>query len=302
MLALAARLHYSTLTNLLLPNQFPNFSQLRFLQVSDVPVPPHNERSSLSFPLPFCKSCAVEAERIPSGLCWEVGTGLPTTILCLQHGESSICARPECADTQLVFIWKETRPLLRCSQCCWRPTPVSKNEFDPAEPSGPRGLLCHLQRDIVAALRGSPPSNFWFGTIAAAQFLTVLDDLYWLLRTPGLSAIGDPSSTFSDAFFWISSLSNSRLLFHRTGYSPFSAWHPDPRAELLLAIAATMLGERSFVVLRRRPYYPPPSHCYPFCWMLRSLHTKHASRLQTMKASWPSTLRSRLCMAGQHGM
>jgi hypothetical protein len=170
----------------------------------------------------------------------------------------------------------------------------------PRSSSGPWELLCHLQRDIVTALRGSPPSSFWLGTIPASQFLKVVDDLYWLLRKPGLSVIADPSSTFSDAFSWTNSLSSSRLLFHRTGHSAFSARHPDPKAELLLAIAATMLAERAFRVLKRLPYYPPLSRCYPFCWILRSLHTTHALRLRRMQATWPSTLQSRLRMAGQH--
>ncbi len=293
-LALAARLHYSTLFNLLLPNQFANFAQLSFLQAPELSGRSTNVGQEVVSALTFCRDCAGYAEHLPANFYWHAEAGLPTTILCLQHGSLAMRACPICADPQLNLRWEQSLSVVRCSQCCWRPTPLAKNNNEPDNPHGPWELLLHLQRDIVTALRGQPPSNFWFGAMPATQFLTVLNDLYWLLRTPGLSFTADPLSTFSDVFFWTRPLSNSKPLFHRNGHLPFSAWHADSRVDLLLALATTMLGRRAFATLMHRPSYPPASAYYPFCWIVQSLKPSHALQLWSMSFSWPPTLRSRL--------
>jgi hypothetical protein len=127
--------------------------------------------------------------------------------------------------------------------------------------------IFRLQQDIVTSLRDHPPSTFCFGPIPPGHFLRAIDDLYWLLRTPGLSALNSEKFTFTDSFSWTSVEPAPRILFHSTRYWPFSVWDYSSRAQLLLAVASTMLGSRAFNILRRSPYYPTPSACYPFDWI-----------------------------------
>jgi hypothetical protein len=286
-LALATRLHYSTLLNLLLPSQFTAFAQLSFLKLAEVSEPRIDDDEEVSFHPPFCQACAGDAEHALRDLYWKAETGLPTTTLCLQHHSFAMRICPECADTRLALRWEQNHSVVRCSRCCWRPAPLAKHNIASADPAGPWDLLCHLQRDIATALRGRTPSYFWFGEISPAQFLDLLNDLYWLLRTPGLSVLADPLCSFCDSFFWTSPLSSARLLFHRTGHSSFPTWHPDSRAELLLALTATMLGPRACATLKHQTFYPPVSDCYPFCWILRCMKTSHAHQLRDMASSWP---------------
>jgi hypothetical protein len=70
--------------------------------------------------------------------------------------------------------------------------------------------------------------------------------------------------TFTEGFSWTSYYRDSRTLFTPTEYWPFSAWDNYFRAELLVAIAATMLGNRVFETLGRKPCYPEPTACYPW--------------------------------------
>jgi hypothetical protein len=163
---------------------------------------------------------------------------------------------------------------------------------------GSRQLLFRLQCDIVAALRDQAPSSFWCGPITAAQFLRVVDDLYWLLRTPGLSALGGKKFTFTEGFAWTSSYRDSRTLFNRTQYLPFSAWDILSRAELLVAIATTMLGNRAFGTLGRKPYYPEPTACYPWDWIMPSLRKTSAQELMRRVAKWPHAMRLPVTITG----
>jgi hypothetical protein len=118
------------------------------------------------------------------------------------------------------------------------------------------------------------------------------------LRTPGLSALCGKKFTFTEGFSWTSSYRNSRTLFTRTQYWPFSAWDNFSRAELLVAIAATMLGNRAFGTLGRTPYYPEPTASYPWDWIIPSLHKTSAQELMRRVAKWPPAMRVPVTITG----
>jgi hypothetical protein len=186
---------------------------------------------------------------------------------------------------------------VRCQRCSWRPAARFKREKASPCPSGSRQVLFRLQQDIVAALRGEPPSDYWFGRVTAAQFLGVVDDLYWLLRTPGLSADHRQEFTFVDIFSWASHDPEPRIFFYRSGYWPFSAWSSSSRSELLLALAITMLGRRAFDILGCSPHYPGPSTYYPLDWIFPTLRRAHAQELLRRAARWPAIMRLPLLVA-----
>jgi len=290
-LAAMARLPQSTLRSLLLPNQFPNLPLLSFLQVPESPPIFSNEDPSESFPLPFCSECAGEEERPQRSLYWQAEIGLLTTILCPKHGTFFGRDCPGCNRGQLTLAWDQARLNVRCLRCSWRPVASLNRKPVSSCPSGLRQLLFRLQHDLTAALRGQPPSSFWCGEISAVQFLRVVEDLYWLLRTPGLSARCGQKFTFTDGFSWARLRSNSRTLFARISYWPFAAWDRSSRAEVLLAIAATMLGIRAFETLGSNPGYPVPSVSYPWDWILPCLKKPYAQELLNRAENWPTKLR-----------
>ena len=290
-LAAMARLPPSTLHCLLLPNQFPNLSLLSFLQTPEPSVVSSDEYPSESFPLPFCSDCAGEDTRPPRSLYWQAEAGLLTTILCPRHGTYFGRSCPGCDREQLTLAWDQARLIVRCLQCGWRPTVPPKRKPAPSFPAGPRHLLFRFQCDIAAALRDHLPSSYWCGPLPAVQFLRIVDDLYWLLRTPGLSALCDKKFTFTEGFSWTSVYRDSRTLFSRTQYWPFSAWDYYSRAELLVAMATTMLGTRAFQTLGRKPCFPAPTACYPWDWIFPSLQKRHAQDLLRRVANWPPTAR-----------
>jgi hypothetical protein len=292
-----ARLPNSSVLSLLLANQFPNLPLLTFLQTPASSVVSSNDGPSASFPLPFCSDCAGEGEHHQRNLYWQAETGLLTTTLCPKHGTWSIRLCPGCNGSQLILACDENHLVVRCLRCCWRPVARLRKQQASVRPSGSTQLLFCLQQDIISALRGQSPSGFWFGQISPAQFLSVVDDLYWLLRTPGLSATNCQDFSFTDIFSWTSPDPDSRTLFRRTRYWHFSAWDRSSRAELLIAVAATMLGRRAFGTLKRRPYYPATSVYYPWEWILPSLHKHHARDLLRRSTRWPSTLRASLLIA-----
>jgi hypothetical protein len=290
-LAAMARLPQSTLHGLLLPYQFSNLCSLTFLRTSHPSDVANNGERSESFPLPFCRDCAGEGERQLRSLYWQAEAGLLTSILCPRHGTFYDRSCPGCGRLQLTLAWQQTHLIVRCLRCGWEPVPAFNIEKPSVCPLGPRQLLFRLQHDIVATLRGQPPSTFWCEPIPAIQFLWILDDLYWLLRTPELSAICGEKFTFCDAFSWTRYGRNSRFLFTRTQCLPFSAWDSESRAELPLAMAATILGTRAFETLRSKPCYPPPSACYPWDWILPSLDEDKAQELLRRVSKWPISLR-----------
>jgi hypothetical protein len=293
-LAVMARVSRSTLVDLLLPNQFPNLSLLTFLQAPNPSVISSDECPSTSFPLPFCVKCASEEELPGRSLHWQAASGLLTTIVCPKHGTYFRLSCPGCESRHLTLTWNETRLVIRSLRCAWRPRPRLHGEQAPAFPLGSQQLLFRLQHDIVRALRDQAPSNFWFGTITASQFLAVVDDLFWLLRTPGLSARERSEFTFFDAFSWTSLPPNSPALFYRTRYWHFSAWDCESRANVLIAMASTMLGRRVFDNLRYEHCYPPPSDASPWDWIFPALHKRHARELLSRAIKWPSTIRMKL--------
>jgi ribosomal protein S27E len=290
-LAAMARVPQSTLHSLLLPNQFPNLPLLSFLRVPDAANISGNEDTSESFPLPFCSDCAGKEERARQSLYWQAETGLLTTILCPKHGTFFGLDCPGCNRFQLTLAWDQAHLIVRCLRCGWRPVAPPKRTPVPLCPSGLRQLLFRLQHDLIAALRGQPPSIFWCGKVSAVQFLRVVDDLYWLLRTPGLSAHYGQNFMFTDGLSWVRLRNNSRTLFGRIRYLPFAAWDSGSRADLLLSIATTMLGIRAFETLGSKPDYPIPSVSYPWDWILPALNKPHAQELLSRVANWPPILR-----------
>jgi hypothetical protein len=158
-------------------------------------------------------------------------------------------------------------------------------------PLGQLQLLFRLQCDIVAALRDQVPSRLWCGPITAVGFLRVVDDLYWLLRTPGLSVSADKTFTFSRDFHGTTICPPSRSFFNRTQYLPFSAWDDYSRAEVLTAIAAAMLGTRAFETFMRKPDYPEPTAKYPWDSILPFLRKASAREFMMRVAEWPLAMR-----------
>jgi hypothetical protein len=293
-LAVMARVSRRALVELLLPNQFPNLSLLTFLQAPDPSVVSSDECPSTAFPLPFCIKCASEEELPGRSLHWQAVSGLLTTVVCPKHGTDFSHSCPGCDSRQLTLVWKETRLMIRCLRCAWRPRMSLHGEQPGTCSLGSQQLLFRLQHDIVAALRDQPPSNFWFGGIPASQFLAVVDDLFWLLRTPGLSARERREFTFFDAFSWTSHSPNPRALFYRIRYWHFSAWDRESRANVLIAMAATMLGRRVFEIFPCEHYYPPASYTAPWDWIFPALHKRYARELLSRAIKWPSTMRLRL--------
>jgi len=290
-LATMARVPQYTLHRLLLPNQFPNLPLLSFLRVPDAANISGNEYTSESFPLPFCRECAGEEELPQRSLYWRAESGLLTTTLCPRHGAYFDDTCPGCNHSQLTLAWDHARLIVRCLRCSWRPVTHQKNNPVPSYPSGLRQLIFRLQCDLVAALRGHPPSCSWCGEISSVQFLRVIDDLFWLLRTPGLSAHCGQLFTFTDGFSWARRRSTSWTFFARIKYWPFSIWDRTSRAELLLAMATAMLGTRAFETLGRNPCFPAPTASYPWDWILPSLDKPFALELLSRAAHWPSRLR-----------
>jgi hypothetical protein len=133
-------------------------------------------------------------------LYWQVEAGLFTTLLCQRHGAPVGRYCPGCNRSPLTLAWNQTHPIVRCLRCDWRPVTPPKRKPVSSNPLGSLQLLFRLQCDIVAALRDQAPSSFWCGPITAVQFLRVVDDLYWLLRTPGLSALCGKKFTFTEGF------------------------------------------------------------------------------------------------------
>jgi hypothetical protein len=118
------------------------------------------------------------------------------------------------------------------------------------------------------------------------------------LRTPGLSALCGKKFTFTEGFAWTSSYRDSRTLFNRTQYLPFSAWDILSRAELLVAIATTMLGTRAFETLGRKPYYPEPTACCPWDWIMPLMRKTRAQELMRRVAKWPPAMRLPVTITG----
>ena len=298
-LAAMARLPQSALHGLLLPNQFPNLPLLSFMQAPEPALMSSNDNPSESFPLPFCSECAGEENLPQRGLYWQAEIGLLTTILCPRHGAYFGQDCPSCNRNQLTLAWDREHLIVRCLRCSWRP--ATRPNANPVSscPSGLRQLLLRLQHDLIAALRGQPLSSFWCGEVSAVQFLRVVNDLYWLLRTPGLSAHCGPTFTFADGFSWTHLRNDSRTLFARIRNHPFAAWSRRSRADLLLAVATTMLGTRAFETLGRNPRYPVPSASYPWDWILPSLNKPYAQELLSRAANWPSTIRFSVSIAAR---
>jgi hypothetical protein len=293
-LAKMARLPASRVRSLLLPNQFPNLPLLSFLEVPAPEVLSHDEDPSASFPLTFCLRCASEeGQQI---LYWQAEEGLLTTVLCPKHG--TYCERtcPRCRRLQLTLTWNEGRLVVRCQRCSWRPAAHLEIERASDCLAGSRQVLFRLQQDIAAALRGEPPSSYWFGRVPPAQFLGVVDDLYWLLRTQGLSAVHLQEFTYTDIFSWASHDPEPKSFFYRSRWL-FSAWSSSSRAELLLAVAITMLGRRAFDTLGCRPYYPGPSAYYPLDWIFPTLRKPHARELLRRADRWPAIMRLSVLVA-----
>ena len=298
-LAEMARLHQSTLHRLLLPNQFPNLFLLSFLQVPKPSAVFSYEYPSDSTPLSCCSICAGEGELAHRSLYWQAEAGLLTTVLCPLHGTYVGHYCPGCDRSQLTLAWNHTHLIVRCLRCDWRPVAPSKPEPVSSRPLGSLQLLFRLQCDIVTALRDQAPSSLWCGPITAVKFLHVVDDLYWLLRTPGLSAICGKRFTFTEGFSWTSYEPDSRTLFTRTQYWPFSAWDNYSRAELLVAMATTMLGNRAFEMLGRKPCYPEPTAWHPWDWIIPSLRKTHAQELMRRVAEWPLEMRLPVTIASR---
>src|ERR1039458_2289845 len=290
-LAAMARLPQSALQSLLLPNQFPNLSLLTFLQIPKRPAVLGDENSSEYFPLPLCIDCAAEEEPCHRGLYWQAEAGLLTTLLCPRHGTQVGHSCPRCVRGQLTVIWNHACLIVRCLRCAWRPPRPPNGKLAPTDHSGPLHLLFRLQCDIAVTLRDQAPSHFWCGPITAVQFLRVVDDLYWLLRTPGISARAGKKFTFTQDFTWTSWYRPSRTLFTRTQHWPFSAWDSYSKAEVLVAIAATILGNRAFAMLGRRPYYLKPTAKYPWDWILPLLRKASAQEFMRRVTEWPPAMR-----------
>jgi hypothetical protein len=223
--------------------------------------------------------------------------GLLTTLLCPRHGTQVGYACPGCHRGQLTVIWNDACLIVRCLRCAWRPPPPPNSKLDSTNHLGPLQLIFRLQRDIAAALRDLAPSHFWCGPITAVHFLRVVDDLYWLLRTPGLSARAGKKFTFTQDFTWTSFYREPRTLFTRTQYWSFCAWDSYSRAEVLVAIAAAMLGTRAFITLGRRPYYLKPTANYPWDWILPQLREASAQEFIRRVAEWPLAMRMPVTIA-----
>jgi hypothetical protein len=290
-LAEMARLPQSALQSLLLPNQFPNLSLLTFLQLPKLSSSFCGPSPTDFIPFPCCSDCAGNREFTDRTLYWQAEVGLLTTLLCPRHGipVSRFC--PQCKLHKLIPAWKNQHLIVRCSRCDTRPAAPPMRSPASLNPSGQIQMLFRLQSDIVAALRDQAPSVFWCGPITAIEFLGVVDDLYWLLRTPGLAVRCGKRFTFTEGFSWTSRYPTSRTLFTRTEHSHFSEWDIDSRAELLVAIAATMLGTRAFDIFEgRKPSYPEPTACSPWDWILPMLHTKGVKELMRRVSKWPLIL------------
>jgi hypothetical protein len=298
-MAAMARLPQSALHRLLLPNQFPNFAMLTFMQAPKPPLALGDEDLLEAFPLPLCTDCAGEREPTHYGLYWQAEVGLLTTLLCPQHETQLDRDCPACDRRQLTLAWKHPHLIVRCLRCGWRPVTPPKREPASSYPLGSLHLLYRLQSDISAALRDQTPSNLWCGPVSAGQFLRVVDDLFWLLRTPGLSAICGHKFTFTEGFLWTSSYRDSRTFFTRTEYLPFSAWDGFSKATLLVAIAATMLGNRAFEMLGREPYCPEPTAYFPWDWIVPSLRKANARDLMRRVADWPPAIQLPVTIAAR---
>ena len=296
-LAAMARLPPSTLHGLLLQRQFPNLSLLTFLQAPKSPAVLGDENSSEPFPLPLCCDCASEEEPRHRELYWQAEAGLLTTLLCPRHGTQVGRSCPRCDRDQLAMVWSHTSLIVRCLRCDWRPSRRPNRKPASPNPLGLLELLFRLQCDIATALRDQAPSNFWCGPITAVQFLRVVDDLFWLLRTPGLSARAGKKFTFTQDFSWTSPYRESRTLFTRTQYWRFSAWDSYSKAEVLVAIAATMLGNRAFATLGRKPYYPESTTNYPWDWILPLLRNASAREFMRRVTEWPIGMRFPVTLA-----
>ncbi len=296
-MAAMSRLPQSALQSLLLPNQFPNLPLLTFLEIPKSPAALGDENSSEYFPPPLCIDCAAEEEPCHRGLYWQAEAGLLTTLLCPRHGTQVGYACPGCHRGQLTVIWNDACLIVRCLRCAWRPPPPPNSKLGSTNHLGPLQLIFRLQRDIAAALRDLAPSHFWCGPITAVHFLRVVDDLYWLLRTPGLSARAGKKFTFTQDFTWTSFYREPRTLFTRTQYWSFCAWDSYSRAEVLVAIAAAMLGTRAFITLGRRPYYLKPTANYPWDWILPQLREASAQEFIRRVAEWPLAMRMPVTIA-----
>jgi hypothetical protein len=90
------------------------------------------------------------------------------------------------------------------------------------------------------------------------QFLGVVNDLFWLLRTPALSAVHCQEFTYTDMFCW-ASYPKPQSFFFRSRHWLFSAWSSSAKAELLLALAITMLGRRAFDETVKKLGATPPA-------------------------------------------
>ncbi len=250
---------------------------------------PPIDHTCSKIPIPSCYLCFWEYERDGTTPYWKTEWTLALVTRCSKH---LVCLSEYCChclrgQLSMVAHPKQSGLVVRCTFCY-------KASASHARPDGAASrmrLIASIGQSLILACRGLDPDPMWLGPVDAATFLSVVDDLIWILVDGDL----DNGLPLIDQYAPVTNAEAARL--GRTPrYLPVSYLAARHREIIIAAVAVALLGSRlteQFDLETRLPVPIDQLDAYPFSSVLRWSMRDKSSEIAERVGRWPPILKER---------
>ena len=250
--------------------------------------PPIDHKRS-TIPIPSCYLCFWDHERNGTTPYWKTEWTLALVTRCSKHLVylSEYCCHCSRGQLSVVAHPKHSGLIVRCTFCY----KASASHPQPDSAATRTRLIASIGQSLVLACQGLDPDPMWLGPVDGATFLSVVDDLVWILVDGDL----DGGLPLIDQCAPITDGEGSRI--GRTPrYLPVSYLTTHRREIIIAAVAVALLGSRLTEQFDLGPRLPVPEDqldAYPFSLVLWWSMRDNRSEIEGRVGRWPPVLKER---------
>jgi hypothetical protein len=287
-LALACNIPDDKLAKIDLRAQLPNAPASFFLPVEKMPPNCYNHSA---IPIAYCHACFSEHEREGTTPFWKAEWAMAHVTRCPNHivGLWAYCHHCLCGRLSVVAHAKHGGLVARCTSCYG--APVASSLEDSKKTSSRERLVASMAQALVQACRGMDPDPIWLGRINATTFLSVVEDMTWILMEASFDGGFPLINRCAPAPYY--ELAGIGLPFSTGPFNLLSFHH---REMVVAAIAAAFLGARIAEQVNLETSFHMPGgelDAYPFSSIRQ--FSKDDSRREIVERirKWPAVLKER---------
>ena len=266
--------------------QLPNASAQLFLP-SVHNVPNGYKRSAIA--IPSCSACFWDHEKKGTIPYWKAEWTLALMTRCPDHFVvlSEYCRHCSLGLLSVVTDQKHGRLVIRCSICFQA---MITCPGDPEKTSPCVKLIASLGTTLITACRNVVPDPMWLGPVDATTFISVIEDLIWILTD------GNPNGGFSLLSRGLPPSCCEMSLTRRTLWNrPLNLLSVRHREVVATAVAVALLGNRitsEFGITPPQEIVSQPDS-YPFSFMLPPIMYGGHGELAKRIKRWPAIIKER---------